>query len=66
MRWLSPPDRVAEARLERQVFEADAVEEAEPLVDLLQDALGDVPLLGRQLAVERRRTTRPPGGWRSP
>ena len=50
MRWLSPPDSVPEARDQGQVVEPDIVEEAQPLVDLLQDAGGDLALLGRQLA----------------
>ena len=50
MRWLSPPDSVPEARDEREVVEADIVEEVEPLADLLQDARGDLVLLRRELA----------------
>ena len=45
MRWLSPPDSEPEVRDERQVVEADIVQEIEPLADLLQDAAGDLVLL---------------------
>ena len=54
------PDALALAAGERaggaaqgQIFEPDAFQETQPLVDLLQDALGDLALLGRQLAVQR-------------
>ena len=39
----------ARGAVQRQVGEADIVEEAQPLVDLLEDAGGDLALLGRQL-----------------
>ena len=46
--------------VERQVADADVVEEAQPLVDLAQDQPGDLPLgVGRARA---RRTTRSPAG----
>jgi hypothetical protein len=45
MRWLSPPDSVPALRRERQVFEADVVEEAQPFADFLQDRAGDLVLL---------------------
>ena len=48
MRWLSPPDSVRRVARQRQVFEPDIDQEAEPLVDLLQDARGDLALLRRQ------------------
>src|SRR5579875_296729 len=38
---------------QRQVFEADIAQESEALVDLLEDARGDVALLLRQALVER-------------
>ena len=41
MRWASPPDRVADARDERQVVEAHVHQEGEPLDDLLDDAARD-------------------------
>ena len=56
---LAARQRAGGAR-ERQVVEPDIVEEAEPLVDLLQDARGDLALLRRQRRVERRRTSRRP------
>ena len=48
MRWLSPPDSVPEARDEREVVEADVEQEGEALADLLEDAAGDLVLLGVQ------------------
>ena len=45
MRWLSPPESEPELRDERQVVEADVVQEIEALADLLQDAAGDLVLL---------------------
>ena len=53
MRWLSPPDRVPEAARQGQVFEPDILQEAQPLVDLLEDALGDLALLGGQVSASR-------------
>ncbi len=47
MRWLSPPDSVPDGARQRQIVEADVVEEAQPLADLLQDARGDLVLLAR-------------------
>ena len=44
MRWLSPPDSEPGVARQRQVVEADIVEEAEPLADLLEDALADLAL----------------------
>ena len=38
---------------EREIVEADIVEEGEPLADLLQDARGDLVLLGRELRRQR-------------
>ena len=35
MRWLSPPDRVPEAR-QAEIIQTDIVKEAEPLVDFLR------------------------------
>ena len=49
MRWLSPPDSVPELRDRRQIVEADIVEEAQPLADFLEDADGDLVLLGVEL-----------------
>ena len=49
MRWLSPPDSVPDARDEREIVEADIVEEVQPLADLLEDARGDLVLLGGQV-----------------
>ena len=49
MRWLSPPDKVPGRARQRQIFEPDIVEEAQPLVDFLQDARGDFALLGVEL-----------------
>jgi hypothetical protein len=43
---LAARERAAGAR-QRQVFEADIVEEGQPLADLLEDGLGDLVLLGR-------------------
>ena len=40
MRWLSPPDRVA-APAQGQVLEAHRPQEAQAVLDLLQDPLGD-------------------------
>ena len=42
MRWLSPPDKVAGGARQGQVVEPDIAQKAEPLVDLLQDARGDL------------------------
>ena len=50
----------ARGAVQREVGEADVVEEAQPLVDLLQDAGGDLALLGRQLGRPARRTTSRP------
>ena len=50
MRWLSPPDSVPELRGHGEVVEADVVQEAQPLADLLEDAHGDLVLLGREMA----------------
>ena len=52
MRWLSPPDSVPDARDQRQVVEADIAQKAEPLVDLLQDAGGDLALVRGQRLVD--------------
>ena len=49
MRWLSPPDSVPEARDEREIVEADVDQEFQPLADLLEDAAGDLVLLGVEL-----------------
>ena len=46
MRWLSPPESVPEARASVEIFEPDVAQEAEPLVDLLEDALRDLAPLG--------------------
>ena len=54
MRWLSPPDSVPEARAERQIVEADIDQEFQPLADLLEDAAGDLVLLGGELAAAAR------------
>jgi hypothetical protein len=45
MRWLSPPDSVPGIARQRQVFEADIVQELQPVADLLEDAHGDLVLL---------------------
>ena len=47
MRWLSPPESVPRGAIEVEIIEPDIVEEAEPLDDLLEDALGDRLLLRR-------------------
>ena len=47
MRWLSPPDSVPLGAIEVEIIEPDIVEEAEPLDDLLEDALGDLASAGR-------------------
>ena len=54
MRWLSPPDSVPDGAVEVEIVEPDIVEEAEPLVDLLEDRPRDLVLLSGQLRVERR------------
>ena len=54
MRWLSPPDSVPDGAGQGQIVEADIVEEVQPLADLLEDALGDLVLLRRELGGERR------------
>ena len=51
MRCASPPDSVAAARSERQVADADVVEEPQPLVDLAQDQPRDRALGVGQLDV---------------
>ena len=43
---------------EREVFQTDIDQELQALVDLLQDAPGDLALLGRQAVVERREPAR--------
>ncbi len=58
MRWLSPPDSVPEARAERQIVEADIDEKAEPVADLLQDALGDLVALLVELLRQGREPAR--------
>ncbi len=47
---------------EREIIEADIVEEGEPLLDLLQDARGDLVLLGRELRRQRLEPAQPPAG----
>ena len=47
MRWLSPPREGAAGAVEVEVVEPDIVEEAEALVDLLEDGAGDLVLLWR-------------------
>ncbi len=42
MRWLSPPDSVPDVRDSVRYVEADVIQEAQPLVDLLEDAGGDL------------------------
>ena len=61
------PDALALAARQRaggarqgQVFEPDILQEAEPLVDLLQDALGDLALARGQLVARSRKTIRRP------
>ena len=44
--------------VEREVVESDGVEEVQALLDLVQDASGDLFLHGRELEVHRR------SGWR--
>ena len=48
----------ARLAVEVEVVEPDVVEEAEALVDLLEDGLGDGVLLVGEVLVERRRTSR--------
>jgi hypothetical protein len=55
MRCPSPPDSVAALRREREVADADVVQEAQPVADLAQDAAGDERLA---LASARSRRTR--------
>ena len=54
MRCASPPESVPGGAVEREVVQADVDEEAQPLVDLLQDPLGDrlVPVAERHLPQE--------------
>ena len=52
MRWLSPPDRVPAGAVEVEIVEADIVEEAQALVDLLEDGLGDLVLGRIELGME--------------
>ena len=47
MRWLSPPRQRAAGAVEVEIVEPDIVEEAEALVDLLEDGVGDLALLRR-------------------
>ena len=47
MRWLSPPRERAAGAVEVEIVEPDIVEEAEALVDLLEDGVGDLALLRR-------------------
>ena len=62
MRWLSPPDSEPRARGQREIIEADIVEEGEPLADLFEDARGDLVLLRGELGGQFARTSaRPPG-----
>ena len=49
MRWLSPPDSVPEARASVEIIEADIDQEFQPRADLLEDAPGDLVLLGVEL-----------------
>ena len=49
MRWLSPPDRVAEARDRVRYSSPTFDQEAQALVDLLEHPFGDLGLLGGQL-----------------
>jgi hypothetical protein len=44
---------------QRQVVEADIVEEAQPLADFLEDAVGDLVLLVGEGLLDRRRTISP-------
>ena len=57
----------AAGAVEVEIVEPDIVEEAEPLDDLLEDALGDPLLLVGELVGERgepgERVGRPSGGW---
>ena len=39
-------------RAQGQIFEPDVIEESQPLIDFLEDALGDLALLRRQRAVQ--------------
>ena len=48
----------ARLAVEVQVIEPDIVQEAEALVDLLEDGAGDLALLRGQPLLERRRTSR--------
>ena len=52
MRWLSPPRERAAGAVEVEVIEPDIVEEAEALVDFLEDRAGDLALLRGELGVE--------------
>ena len=54
MRWASPPDSVRRRPVERQVADADVVEERQALADLAQDPLADHALgLGQRRASSR-------------
>ena len=53
MRWLSPPRQGAAGAVEVEVVEPDIVEEAQALVDFLEDGAGDLALLRGELGVER-------------
>ena len=52
MRWLSPPDRVPELRAEVQVVQPDVDQEAQAVVDLLQDPPADLHLLVGELVLQ--------------
>ena len=55
MRCASPPDSEPGGPVEREVVEADVEQEVEPLLDLLEHPLGDLPLaVGRARASRRK------------
>ena len=53
MRWLSPPRQGAAGAVEVEVIEPDIVQEAQALVDFLEDGAGDFLLLAGELGLER-------------
>ena len=49
MRWLSPPDSVPRRAGQRQIIEPDIDQKFQPRADFLEDAPGDLVLLGVEL-----------------
>ena len=58
MRCASPPESVDEKPVQREIFQADVVQELEALADLDQDLVGDGGFFGRQF--ERLKELRRP------